>query len=223
MMDTTNLLKEAMAAVKAAGIPDALQATALQLAVADLRSTEEQPITNASKGKTSRKPAPTKSERKPSKRTSAVRKSTPTASNDCILSQIPDGSKFFSAIEKETGVPVSDLHDIFHVDIGRLELKVASKDLGKSKKAMSQTVTALLGGVIFSGTQSRKISFDEINAVCKDKHCFDSANAAANIKSTPGFSSVGSQRSQVLLTKSGWQNEFAKAVNRVLGKIEPAN
>jgi hypothetical protein len=51
---STNLLKEAMAAVKAAGIPDALQATALQLAVADLRSTEEQPITNASKGKTSR-------------------------------------------------------------------------------------------------------------------------------------------------------------------------
>jgi hypothetical protein len=222
-MDTTDLLKQAMAAVKAADIPEELQATALQLAVADLRRAGEQSRKDA--GKSARRGATvmTKPPRTPSKRQASPRTGATEGPQDGVLARVPDEASFFSAIEKETGVAVADLQDIFHVDDGRLAVKVASKDLGASKKAMAQTVTALLGGAIFAGTSERKLPFSEINGVCDAKHCFDSANAAANIKSTPGFSSIGSRRNQVLLTKSGWQGEFAKASKRVLGKLEPAN
>jgi hypothetical protein len=137
-----------------------------------------------------------------------------------VLSRIPDETTFFKSIEKETGVSTTDLSDVFHIEDARLELKVASKDLGANKRAQAQTVTALLAGAVFAGTTERKLSFTEINSVCRAKHCFDSANSATSIKTTPGFGSIGSSKDQVVVTKNGWQKAFAVAARRVLGKPE---
>lgn len=208
-----------MEAVKAAGVPKELQAAALELAVADLRA-------SAASGKkgpaaaTKRTRAPGGASKAGTKRP-APRQRPDSATEDSVLSRLPDESTFLKAIEKETGVSTKDLADIFHIDDGRLELKIASKSLGANKRAQTQTVTALLAGAVFAGTSERKLSFGEINRVCDAKHCFDSGNAAASIKATPGYSSLGAGKAQAIVTKSGWQDEFAKASRRVLGKPEP--
>lgn len=224
-VDTTELLKQAMAAVKEAGVPEPLQAVALQLAVEDLRggdgqSRAQRPRRGSGAGGGS---APAKQSSRASTKRAPSKRSGSDVSVESILSNLPDESSLFKAIEKETSVPVGDLQDVFHIEDGHLNLKVASKELGTNKKASTQTVTALLGGVVFAGTDKRQLPFSEINAYCTAKHCFDSANSASYIKATPGFSSVGSRRTQELVTRTGWQNEFAKATRRVLGKAEAAN
>ena len=214
-MDTTELIKKAMEAVKAAGVPKELQATALELAVSDLRGSRPDKAHDRS-GPQRARPSATKKprSRKPSKSRSS------TDLNNTVLSTVPDEAAFFGAIEKETGVSRRDLADVFHIENGRLEIKVASRNLGDNKKAQTKTVTALLAGAVFAGTSERKVSFEEVNKVCENKHCFDSSNAASSIKSTPGFSTIGSGRTQAVVTKSGWQKEFSNAVGRVLGKPE---
>lgn len=218
-VDTTELLKAAMDAVRAAGVPKELQGAALELAVADLRAHGTRVKAGGGAPPTKRE-APGSAGTRPRK-TAATAPRHDSATEEGVLSHIPADASFFKAIEKETGVSTTDLSDIFHVDDGRLELKVPSKDLGTNKRAQTQTVTALLGGAIFAGTSQRKLPFSEINRVCDAKHCFDSSNAASSIKGTPGFSAVGSGRAQALVTKSGWHDEFARAARRALRKPEP--
>lgn len=216
-MDTAELLKAAMDAVKAAGVPKELQAAALELAVADLRAGSG---SSKRSGNAKAKGTSAGTTRTPAKRSASRRKTADPAPEDAVLAGLPDEAAFFRAIEKETGVSQQDLGDIFHIEAGRLELKVPSRSLGANKRAQTQTVAALLAGAVFAGTSERRLSFGEINVVCNANHCFDSANSASSIRSTPGFSSVGTGKAQVLVTRSGWQEEFAAAAMRVLGKPE---
>lgn len=214
-MDTAEALKLAMAAIKEAGIPESLWPTALPLALDDLR------------GKHAASPAKPPHD-KPAKASKANKTATksakssprPTAApaGDAVLATIPDETTFFKSIEKETGVPVSDLADVFHVDAGKLEFKLASKDLGTGSKQGTQSITALLGGAVFAGTTHRKLPFVEIHEMCKARHFFNSGNASAFIKGTTGFAAVGSGPSLSLTTTSGWQDAFEKAINKALKK-----
>lgn len=222
-MDTTELLKRAMAAVKEAGVPEQLQAMALQLAVEDLRASDGNPPVRNTPTPLSTDEGGRRTTTKRTTRPVAKRVAAAESAATAVLASVPDEAIFFKAIEKETSVTAADLGDIFHIEGGLLSLKVASKELGKNNKASTQTVTALLGGAVFAGTGTRKLAFGEINNVCTAKHCFDSANSAAYIKSTPGFASVGARREQALVSRNGWQNEFAKATRRVLGKPEPTS
>lgn len=208
-----------MEAVKAAGVPKELQATALELAVADLRAGRV-----PGKKAVAEKPTPVPSSNRSSKaakKPSSGRANTEAATAPSVLSRISDESTFFKGIENETRVPSSDLADIFHIDGGNVELKVPSRSLGANKRAQTQTLTALIAGAVFGGTKERKLPFGDIKAVCVAKNCFDSANSASSIKATPGFSTVGSGRAQSVVTRSGWQDEFARAARRVLGRAEP--
>ena len=220
-MDTGELLKAAMEAVKAAGVPKELQATALELAVADLRaSSGSRGASPAAKQPRAAKATSTGATNGAAKRAAPRKKSAATSPEHAVLQRVPDETSFFKAIEKETGVSLQDLGDIFHIDGGSLELKVPSRSLGANKRAQTQTVAALLAGAVFAGTSERRLSFSEVNLVCDAKHCFDSANSASSIKATPGFSSIGAGKAQVLVTRSGWQDAFAAATRRVLGKAE---
>ena len=212
-----------MKALRDAEVPESLWATALPLALADVRRGEP-PSAGASdeprnKDSTSRTPKPAG---KRPKKSNATSRSVTVPEEPPILASLPDEKEIFASVERETGVPVTDLGDLFHVENGRLEVKVPGRDLGANKKAGSQTITALLGGVVFAGTSQRKLPFKEIAEVCKAKHLFDSNNSAANLKSTPGFTSVGSGATQALTSRTGWQGEFQKAVNRALKKPQTA-
>jgi hypothetical protein len=76
----------------------------------------------------------------------------------------------------------------------------------------------LLAGLVFAGTEHRKLPFSEINEFCKAKNFFNAANSSSYIRATPGFAALGAGKSQTLTTKTGWQAEFAKAANRALKK-----
>lgn len=225
VMDTAQALKTAMDAVKAAGIPEELWATALPLALADLRGTAAPPtqqVTNlASEGGSASAQRRSKSagQRRPTRKTATTTSKSPSTSS--VVEGLPEAAELFEKVAAETEVSVDDLGDVFYVEQGKLHLKVIGKNLGENKKAATATVTALVGGVVFAGTAHTKVPFRDINALCKAKHVHDVGNGAAYIKATPGFAPVGSGANQHLVSKSGWQTEFSKAVGRVLGRTEP--
>lgn len=199
-----------MAAVEEASVPPELRAVALQIAAQDLRMTGPAALAQRAEGNT------------PRSGNSRPAAAGTTSSDIAIVNSIPDEGEFFAAIENETGVLVTDLSDIFHVEDGILGLKVSSKSLGMSRRAQTQTLTALLAGAVFAGTTERKLSFSEINKVCHAKHCFDPKHAADYIKETAGFGSLGVGKAQAIVTKGGWQDAFAAATRRVLGKADPS-
>ena len=101
----------------------------------------------------------------------------------------------------ETGVDESDLRDVFHVEDGGLELKLAAKDLGETNKAKTETIATLLAGAVFGWTTQARLPFAEVHDVCKGKRCYDSGNASSYLKALPGFAPVGSGKTQALTPK----------------------
>jgi hypothetical protein len=215
-------MKVAMKALRDAEVPESLWATALPLALADLRRDERASSVVAeerSSGDSS--PRPPKPTGKRARKSNGAQRPSPASVESAVLAELPDEKVLFESVARETGVSEADLGDLFHVENGRLEVKAPGRDLGASKKAGSQTIAALLGGVVFAGTSHRKLPFKEIADVCKAKHAFDSNNSASYLKSTPGFTSVGTGSAQALTSRTGWQGEFLKAVNRTLKKPQP--
>ncbi len=142
------------------------------------------------------------------------------SSPDAVLSQMPDEDEFFAAVSNETGVKEQDLRDVFHVADGELQLKVPGKDLGDNNKAATITVTALLAGAVFAGTDHKSLPIIEVHDICRAKRCYGESNASKYVKATPNFASISNGRSGALTHKSGWQGEFARAVAVALGKSE---
>ena len=214
--ETVELLRRSLAAVEDANVPPDLRPAALRIAADDLRNrTSQQTPTSALRGDI----VPGSAVKNGA---GAVQRPEAGGNGDGVLGNLPEMGDFFSAIERETGVTVSDLSDVFLIEDGRLELKIRSKDLGANKGAQTQTVTALVAGAVFAGTTVRKLAFAEIRQVCDTKHCLDTKSVARSIKRTPGFGSVGSKRAETLVTQSGWEDAFAAAVRRVLGRPDPS-
>ena len=135
-----------------------------------------------------------------------------------MLGDVGDADDFFASIAHETGVDDQDLRDVFHVEGGAVELKLPAKDLGDNNKAKTTTIATLLAGALFGGTDHQRLPFGEVHDVCRAKRCFDSGNASSYLKSLPGFAALGTGKSQDITARSGWEAEFSKAVQRVLGK-----
>lgn len=197
----------------------------MPLALADVRGASAAPPARAPATPTP--PAATASPAKGSPATPKKKRVTKRSSSGgdggstamaSVLSGLPDQVELFKKVSAETEVSMQDLGDVFHVEDGQLHLKVISKKLGDSTSASVKTLAALLSGVVLAGTSKTKVPFKDISAVCKEKNCHDPNNGASYIKATPGFAPVGSGPGQALTSKSGWQDEFAKAVSRVLGK-----
>ncbi len=219
-MNTTEALKQAMQAVKDAGIPEELWPTALPLALADLRGISVTPApTGSSNGgnETATRAAKKRARKLPS----------PAKPDDGgpagVFEKAASEADFLDRVARQTETSAEDLRDVFHVEKGELHLKVLSKDLGDNDKAKTMTVTALMGGAVFAGTDVPSIPFSEIHRVCKTMRCFSDKHAAEYIRETPGFGSIGSSRSSALTHKNGWETEFAKAVVRVLKKTETSD
>lgn len=224
-MDTAEALKKTMDAIREAEIPESLWNTVFPLALADVRG--EAPPAGGSRDTAStgggattttssprRKPKP-----KPSGGTSGT---SGVDTSDAVLSNVGDQDELFASIAAETDVSVEDLGDVFFVNGGKLQLKVAGKDLGDNMKAQTMTVTSLLTGVVFGGTDHKTLPINEVHEVCKSKRCFHEKNASTYVKAAEGVATVGSGKSLEITHKTGWQDEFKKAVDRVLGNGEHA-
>lgn len=218
-MDTAQALKQAMQAVKEAGIPEELWPTALPLALADLRRAPEgNPTTGSS---TEGNNMGTKPMRRPSKSASS-RKSDGDGGTG-VFQTVAIEADFLERVARQAETNVDDLRDVFHIESGALQLKVLSKDLGDNDKAKTMTVTALMGGAVFAGSAVPSIPFAEIHRVCKTMRCYSDKHAAEYVRETNGFGSIGSGKSSALVHKNGWEAEFAKAIARVLKKSDDAD
>ena len=218
-MDTAEALKRAMQALRDADIPQELWETALPLALADIRgaTAAPPPVTPppaSGSGPLPRKAAASKKARAPR---GGARASSAT-DEPSILIDLPDEGTLFKKVEAETGVTASDLSDLFHIESGRVQIKVPGRQLGANGKAGTITIAGLLAGLVFAGTQHRKLPFREINEHCKAKNVFHDKNSSTYIKATPGFAAVGPAGALYLTTKTGWQDEFARAAGRALNK-----
>lgn len=218
-MDTAEALKQAMKAVRDAGIPEELWPTALPLALADLRgaSAGKTPTGSSTEANTTR----TKAKKRPS------RSSPPTKTEDGagagVFQTVAAGADFIDRVARQTETKAEDLHDVFHIENGALHLKVLPKNLGDNDKAKTMTVTALMAGAVFAGSDVPSIPYAEIHQLCKALRCYSEKHAAEYVRETSGFGSIGTGRSSALTHKSGWENEFAKAVARVLKKVDDAD
>ena len=213
-MLTADILKSAWAAVVDSGVPSEVQGIAFKATLESLRSEG----TSHSSGQRPPGDPPTPDRSKLGAQRRA--KATPPGANGSptTLADVGDAQDFFAAIAHETGVDEADLRDVFHVENGAVELKVAAKDLGSNSKAKSTTIATLLAGAVFGGTSHHRLPFSEIHDVCRSKRCFDSSNASAYLKALAGFAPVGTGKGQALTPKSGWEKEFGKAVAQVLGR-----
>lgn len=217
-VDTAEALKQAMQAVKDAGIPEDLWPTALPLALADLRGTLA--TTTPAGSSNWRNETGTQSTKRTSKSRSASK--TEDGSEAGVFHSAAVEPDFLDRVAHQTETNVTDLRDVFHTEDGELHLKVPSKDLGDNDKAKTRTVTALMAGAVFAGTTVRSIPFPEIHQVCRTMRCYSDKHAAEYVRETTGFGSFGSGKSSALTHKNGWEAEFKKAVMRVLKKTDDA-
>jgi hypothetical protein len=218
-MDTAEALKQAMQAVRDAEIPEELWSTALPLALADLRgSTSGGSARPAGESTPPLTPSPAPARR--ATKGTARRNGTSSAGDSevGIFESAATDDGFLERVAHRTGTQLEDLKDVFHVENGGLHLKVVPRNLGANDKAKTMTVTALMGGAVFAGTDVPSIPFSEIHDVCKTMRCFSTKHAAEYIRETDGFGSIGSGKASSLTHKTGWEAEFAKAVDRTLGK-----
>lgn len=221
-MEAAALLKKAWEAVVESGVPTDMQDAAFKAAIDHLSMPK--------RGGDSSAPAPADEPSPVDKTATATKKRTTSkkqsgsanagSSPGAVLSQVPDADVFFEAVAKETGVREQDLRDVFHIADGVLQLKVAGKDLGGNNKAATMTVTALLAGAVFAGTDHESLPISEIHDACRAKRCHGGKNASRYVKATPTFASIGNGPSSSLTHRSGWQGEFARAVAAALGKSE---
>jgi hypothetical protein len=210
LVDTATALKQAMQAVRDAGIPEELWPTALPLALADLRR-ENGPSSDPLGGAAPKRPRPARKPARPTNVSAAPRA-------ERVLNSVAAESTFLETVARQTETDVGDLRDVFHIDGGRLQLKVLSKDLGDNDKNKTMTVTALVAGAVFAGSRAASVPFSEIHEICKEMRCYSEKHAAEYVRETKGFGTVGSGRSSALTHKNGWELAFADAVQRVLKK-----
>jgi hypothetical protein len=211
-MDTADMLKKAWQVVVDSGVPAEVQGEAFKAAIADIRGATPQAPPAAPSGGA-------KAPKKHAAKSTAPRQPANGDSGDgSVLDDVGEADDFFASIAHETGVSEQDLRDVFHVENGAVELKLASKDLGSSNKEKTTTIATLLVGALLGGTDHHRLPFSDVHEVCKSKRCYDQANASTYLKALPGFAALGKGKNQDLTAKSGWEAEFAKAVERVLGK-----
>lgn len=213
-MDTTDILKKAWQVVVDSGVPAEVQGEAFKAAIADIRGAAPEATPAAPNGgvQAPKKRAP---------KTTAPRKPANGGSGDeSVLSDVGEADSFLASIAHETGVAEEDLRDVFHVENGAVELKLASKELGSSNKEKTTTIAILLAGALFGGTDQQRLPFPDVHEVCKSKRCYDQANASTYLKALTGFAALGKGKNQDITAKSGWEAEFAKAVGRVIDKSD---
>jgi hypothetical protein len=167
-MNTADALRRAMQAVKDADIPEDLWPIALPLALADLRdnsaavdsSTRNDSAARAPKQSQHSGGIPKKPVKRPPRPAAPFSKAG-VGSQTGIFETVAAAPEFLERVSKQTGVDIGDIKDVFHIESGALQLKVLGKDLGATDKPKTKTVTALMAGAVFAGSDIPSIPYSE--------------------------------------------------------------
>jgi hypothetical protein len=205
-METDDLLKRAWTAVEKAGIPDHLQAIALQEAIAHLRAPEDEGAANSVRD--TKTPA-----RSPALSSSRMRRDDPGVDT----SDPVDVDAFFERLSHESGIDKSDLRDVLHLTSdGKVQVSPPTKDLGDSVAEQARNVIALVASGRAYGLNEEPVNADAVRREAERKRCYQAKKfAAPHLRTMKGFN-AGATRAEIRLT-SKWIDEFKAAVGKAQG------
>lgn len=208
-MKVDELLRRAWEAVELSGIPDPHKGIALKEAVALLRSNQELPddgLSDTQRTRTSNEKRNTDGQR---------RRLAPDALH--ATAQFPDRQTFFGKLAHESGIAEGDLSDLLNLtDDGKVQILVATKDLGKSLAEQARTSIVLVASARAKGLDENPVNAEAVREEMRRKHCYSQPNfAVKHLGPLKGFN-AGSSPAEILLS-SKWLNEFAAAVARSQG------
>jgi hypothetical protein len=203
-MDVEELVARAWAAVEKAGVPEPLQALALQEALDFLRNAPPAGGSDSERPRTGR----TSTKRQRSTRTLNERESDVPLTEDA----------FFARLASESGATEGDLRDILQLTADKqVHVTTPTKDLGSSVAEQAKNVIALVAGARSVGLGERPVDAAAVRAELERKRCYDANNfAVKHLGPLKGFN-AGAKRTEIVLT-SKWTDEFSAAVNKAHGK-----
>ena len=208
LMETDDLLKRAWMAVEKAGIPDHLQAIALQEAIAHLRAREGEGAVQADPAKGTKKPA-----RSSTRTASRVRRDDPGLdAGDSV-----DADAFFQRLSHESGIDKADLGDVLHLTSdGKVQVSPPTKDLGDSVAEQARNVIALVASGRAHGLDEEPVDADAVRREAERKRCYQQNNfATSHLRAMKGFN-AGATKAEIRLT-SKWLDEFKAAMSKAQG------
>lgn len=180
-METESILRQAVAAVEAAGVPDDLRAEAFRSAIALLSgagAASASPLTNP--GRAPRK-AGSPSKTKPVAQPASPAEELSTAD-------------FLSKFEKESGIGRDLLERVFYLKSGIPQINLTQRQLGSSKAEQSKVVCFALTAAYHFGLDVEEPLVSAIQAECRRIKCFDQANFANQARNAQGVTMVGPAR-----------------------------
>ncbi|GIG41946.1 hypothetical protein [Cellulomonas phragmiteti] len=203
-MDAKQVLGEAWQAVEAAGLPEHVQAVALEQAVALI--TRE---VGAGNGKPVN-PAP----RPPSSAPAQI--NPDTARGEANL----DEDEFFRKFAEESDVAEDVLRSVYHVKDESVRIAVSRKSLGTSIADKSRNLAALLLGPRYYVDGKPNVTVREVREAASSQFAFDpTRNLAKYLEAVPGTISVGQGNEKSVRGQSGkFDAPFKELVERLASR-----
>lgn len=208
--DVAEVLSRAWKAVQESGVPNHVQAAALQEAVGMLMEGSGIPSTENLPAEGKRTVGGKRAGKRTGRTSTAGRKSPESAD------QSVTESEFFRTLAHESGASEKDLRDILQYDRGTVRVTAPTRNLGESKQRQAQTVTALIAGARGYGLGERPVDAVIVRTEVDRKGCYQSNNYShQHLGKMKGFNAGG--RNQIVLT-SKWIDEFKAAVDLAHGR-----
>ncbi len=198
-MNVDEFLLQAWHAVEAAGVPEPLQETAFQEALAFLR--------DEATGKSGSGRVQKRREDKPKDE---------DGNGDHADHDDANSDDFWGRLAHESGLPVSDLTDILQLSGDKVLVAPPTRQLGRNVAEQARTVIALVASARGIGLGEKPVNVNAVREELERKRCYQSSNfAAKHLGPLKGFN-AGATRSEIVLT-SKWADEFEAAVKAVHG------
>ena len=203
----TGLLKAAWSCVDAAGLPEPVQATALQIAASAI-SAAISPTSLSIESGTEATSAEGGSPR------------TPQLVRGVEADGLGD-EDIFATLHQESGVAEDDLRRVYSLKEGSLHVSVARSALGANEAAKNRTIATLVLGARYFAEGKKEVSIGEIRAAAKALRHEPSRNLTTHLDNVAGTiaTGTGSDRS-VRVQEARFQGAFESAIAAIVGEQE---
>lgn len=204
-MAVSDLIAEAWKAVQDAGVPESLQEVAFKEAMAVLTAGPPSKVAKPAGTATSIAVAP-KGKSKGRTRTQA-----PVAPAAAIGTVLPDAD-LFEKFSSETGIPRSELEEVFYFDQGKPILNGPARRLGSNVAAQSRTVAIGITAAYHYALDVRDVPSTRIADECKRLKCWDTDNFSANMGKEKSVNFIGPRGKKVFRVKQPDTIEALKTI-----------
>lgn len=186
-MDIAQALKDAVAAVEAAGVPEDLRRDAFRAVL-------------ASYGIPSDVKVPTGDEKKTRQEPTKQRRDISDKGSDTGGAEV-EPNEFFAKFAHESGINRDWLELVYFVKDGKPGIATSQRRLGEHKVDQTKSVALLLTAAYHFGMDLVEVDTQIVRAECQRLKCLDGPNFAKTIKQAEGVSVTGAPRSKVLKFK----------------------